>query len=175
MIKNDEYRIIRMPLKRFWITTVLIFAIVSSVFAQEPPPRPLVVNVIPPGLTFGAFTLGIAGGSVIIDPDGNRSATGDVILLSFGYSFSSALFELIANPGTVISIVNGPDATLTGDGGGTMTLKSGLSDPASPFVMNTVPPAATQLKIGGTLMVDDLGSNPAGNYTGTFDIIFIQE
>ncbi len=175
MMKNDRHLTLKRSFCCLAITAILLFVINISIFGQEPPPRPLVINVTPQGLSFGAFTLGITGGTVVMNSDGSRVATGDVILLNMGYTFSTALLELIANPGTVISLLGWPSTTLTCGCGGTMSLQIDSTDPVAPFVMNTTPPAATSLNIGGKLTVGTLASNPAGNYSGTFNITFIQE
>jgi hypothetical protein len=111
----------------------------------------------------------------VITPAGFRSATGDVVLLSLGFPFSAALFQVHANRGTVISILNGPDAVLTGIPSGTMTLHIGGSNPSSPFVSNVNYNIAIPLYIGGTLTVGNSVANPPGSYTGTFDITLVRE
>jgi hypothetical protein len=157
-----------------FVLLIFLFALSHRVIAQEPPPRPVEVTVTQP-LGFGAFAQGAAGGTIIINTAGGRSSSGDIVLLNLFYTFSPATFKLIANAGTLISIVNGPDITLTGSGGGTMTLQIGASDPVSPFVIPEGPPAFTLMNVGGTLIVGDPVSNPPGNYTGTFDVMFMQE
>jgi hypothetical protein len=159
------------------LLAIVLFSFIFSftTYGQEPPPRPITITVSPQGLAFGAFTQGASGGSVIIDPDGTRTSTGDVILLNLGYSYSAALYEIDANPGTVISVLYGAGTTLTGSGGGTMTLTIGNSIPTSPFVTTAVPPARTSFYLGGTLTVGNPASNPPGNYSGTFLITFNQE
>ncbi|HPC97575.1 MAG TPA: DUF4402 domain-containing protein [Bacteroidales bacterium] len=144
-------------------------------YGQEPPPRPITVTVTSQQLSFGAFTMGSSGGSVTINPDGTRASTGDVILLSLGYTYSAALIEITGNAGTVVSVLNGPDVTLPGSGGGSMVLTLGASSPASPFVIPSDPPVPLLLYIGGSLGVGPPASNPPGNYSGTFNITFIQE
>jgi uncharacterized membrane protein len=158
------------------IVTVVILLFLASVevIAQEPPPRPVSITVTQ-NLGFGAFTHGAIGGSVSISSAGLRSATGDVILLNLGFPFSTAVYRLVANPGTVISILDATNVVLPGSNGGSLTLSTGPSNPASPFVMNTVPPAYTVLNIGGTLTVGNSALNPPGNFSGTFNITFIQE
>jgi hypothetical protein len=151
---------------------LLVFSIELS--AQEPPPRPVEVTVSQ-NLGFGAFAHGLSGGIVIINPAGLRSATGDIILLNLGYTFSSALYRLVANPGTVISILNGSDITLIGSNGGSMLLHIGASNPVSPFVISTSPPNYTEMKVGGTLTVGNSAANPPGAYNGVFYITLIQE
>ena len=164
---------------RKWLTYLsgIIFVLLTvspAANAQEDPPRPpSITQTI--DLSFGAFYHGAVGGTVTINPDDSRSAIGDIVLLGMGYSFSSALYEILANPGTIISVLNGDDATLTGDNGGTLTLQIGDSDPASPFVTTVPYGVITYLNVGGTLIVGNSGVNPPGNYTGTFDITLVQE
>ena len=142
-----------------------------KVYGQEKPPRPITVTVnMSQSLSFGTF-YHIGPGSVIIDPYGVRSKTGGVVLLSSGTFPSTALFDVVGNPGTVVSIINGADATLSG-GGGSMILQTGASYPVSPFIITTTP---TQVMIGGTLIVGNTGANPPGSYSGSFEVIFIQE
>ncbi len=156
------------------IVSILLCLICPELSAQEPPPKPVVVTVTQ-NLGFGAFTHGSSGGSVIINTGGFRSTTGDVIGLNLGYLFSAAIYKLVATPGTVISILNGPDVHLNGSGGGFLVLHIGDSSPASPFVITTTPPVSTSMSVGGTLTVGNTAANPPGNYIGTFDITFIQE
>jgi hypothetical protein len=158
----------------FVLSVLFLFALPPDGFSQEPPPRPVDVTVVQ-SLGFGAFAQGAVGGSVTVTSAGLRSSTGDIILLNLGYLFTAASYRLVGNAGTVISILNGPDVTLPGSNGGSMTLHIGASDPASPFVLITVPPAFTTMNVGGTLTVGNPGSNPPGNYSGTFDVTLIQE
>jgi hypothetical protein len=155
----------------------MIFAAVSfllislETLAQELPPRPIVVTVTQ-DLGFGAFYHGAAGGTVTVNPDGSRSASGDVVLLALGYTFSPATYRIVGNPGTVVSLLNGPDVLLSGSNGGSLSLHIGDSDPASPLVLT---PGLNILNVGGILTVGNTLANPPGSYTGTFDITFVQE
>ena len=153
---------------------IFLLLVSQKIRAQEPPPRPITVTVTRQ-LGFGAFTHGMTGGTVTISSGGIRSTTGDVILLNLGYSFSTASYEVVGNPGTLVSLLNGPDVSLPGSNGGSLTLHIGNSDPLSPFVITTVPPASTILNVGGTLTVSTPGNNPAGSYSGSFNITFVQE
>lgn len=123
-------------------------------------------------MTFGAFCQGSTGGTVVISPDGSRSSTGSIVPLNLGVSYFQAIFEVEAPTGTIVTLLNGSDATLTGSNGGTMTLHIGNSNPASPFISSIAPPAKTQINIGGTLSLNDPSANPPGIYTGTFNITF---
>jgi hypothetical protein len=157
------------------LPVIFLLAETQEAKAQEPPPRPVTVTVTGQNLSFGAFYHGPVGGTVTINSGGSRSATGDVILLNLGYSYSTALYQLVANPGTVISLLNGPDVSLPGIPGGSMTLHIGDSDLGPTFVITSIPPAYTLLNIGGTLTISNPIANPPGSYSGTFDITFIQE
>jgi hypothetical protein len=159
----------------FLILLFLQFTGTGEILAQEPPPRPIRINATAQILGFGAFYHGATGGTVIIDPSGVRSSTGDVILVGLGYPYSAALFEVHAHPGTVISILNGPDVFLAGTPSGSMSLHIGSSNPASTFVSNVHFNIAIPLYIGGTLTVGNSAANPPGSYTGTFDITLVRE
>ena len=157
-------------------STLLLLFYGLTVEAQPPPPRPINVYVNPAqGLIFGAFYQGATGGTVIVFPDGSRSATGDLVLANLGMPFSPAIYEIDANPGTLISILNGPDVTLTGSNGGSIRLHIGNSSPTAPFITTAVPPARTQVMIGGTLTVGSPLANPSGSYNGMFSVTFIQQ
>ncbi|MDP4223929.1 MAG: DUF4402 domain-containing protein [Bacteroidota bacterium] len=162
--------------KRFIIMASVIAFSSAAIYAQPPhPPRPVRIDPTAQGLAFGAFYGGAAGGTVVITPSSTRSATGDVILFGLGFVYTAALFEVHAHPGTVISILNGPDAILTGSPSGSMTLHIGDSNPASPFVRTLQFNVPQPLYIGGTLTVGNPAANPPGSYTGTFDITLVQE
>ena len=144
-----------------------------NVRGQENPPRPITVTVnLVQNLHFGTFYHGVAGGTVIIYPDGSRDKTGDVVLL-IG-SFSPALFDVVANQGTLVSILDSPDATLSCLCGGTLTLRVRQAD-SYPTIITSIPPASTQVKVGGTLIVGNSLANPPGDYSGTFVVTFVQE
>jgi len=162
-------------IRRFVIPVLILIVSVTAGMAQEPPPRPVSVTVTAQQLSFGAFTHGAVGGTVTVSSTGIRTSTGDVILLGLGFPFSTTLYEIVANPGTVISILNGPDAVLPGSNGGSITLSVGSSDPSSPFVITTIPPASTQVNIGGTITIGNSAANPPGTYSGTYNVTFIQE
>jgi hypothetical protein len=157
------------------VIILLLFAL-FTVHAQEPPPRPISIFVNPAqGLIFGAFFQGPTGGTVTVNPDGSRMVTGSIVQANLGFPFSPAIFEVDANPGTLITIMNGPDITLTGSNGGTLSMHIGTSSTGSPFVATATSPARTQVKIGGTLTVGNPLANPSGSYSGTFSVTFIQQ
>jgi len=160
----------------FIITAALLCILAASVNAQPNPPRPIILtadNSFP--LAFGALTPGAGGGTVTISPGGTRTSTGDVVLLNLGFSYSSAVFYIRANPGTVISLMITSPVTLVRGGGGTLTLNIGGTQPVSPFVTTVPWQQRTTLLVGGTLIIGPIGMNPSGQYNGSFSVTCIQE
>lgn len=140
------------------------------------PPKPITVKVDPvQGLSFGAFYQGSTGGNVVVAPSGSRSVSGSVILFSQGFSFSPAIFQITAEPGTIITLVNGPDVTLSGSNGGKINLHIGDSDLGNQFTTSSSASSPTLLRVGGTITLGDPLANPPGNYNGIFSITFIQQ
>ncbi|MDX1543203.1 MAG: DUF4402 domain-containing protein, partial [Christiangramia sp.] len=91
------------------------------VTAQENPPIPVEVEVnTAQFLNFGAFTVGDAGGTVSVDHNGTRTWTGDITLLNNG-TVSPALYDVYANPGTIITVTHPPSFELTGTSGQKIT------------------------------------------------------
>src|SRR5687768_10644827 len=147
MKAGDNNKIINRVSNNAIVLFIVMFGVTSDMLAQEAPPRPIIVYVNPAqGLNFGTFTQGMSGGSVIIYSTGIRSTTGDVLQLSSGIPFSPAIFEVEANLGTVVSIMNGPDVQLSGSNGGTMSLVLGASSTGATFITNIAPPARTEVR-----------------------------
>jgi hypothetical protein len=126
-------------------------------------------------LGFGAFSQGSIGGTVVISANGSRSVTGSIVPLNLGVNYYQAIFEIEAPEGTIVSIMNGGNVTLTGSNGGSMMLQIGNSDPSSPFAITVPPPGKTRVNFGGTLTIGSLFQNPPGSYSGTFSITFNNE
>jgi hypothetical protein len=124
-------------------------------------------------LSFGSFAVESGTATVTILNNGNRQSTGSVILINQGIGFFQSIFDVEAAPGSLISITNGPNATLTGSNGGTLTLVIGDSDPGSPFNTSISPPGRTPVNIGGMLSIP--AAAPKGVYSGTFYVTFNQE
>ncbi len=161
-------------LKRFLAATLLFWVLTQALDAQELPPRPMQVTTFQ-NLSFGAFINGSSGGTVTITPEGSRMATGDIYLANMGQLYYPAIFEVEALPGNIVHILLPVYTVLTGPGGKIAQLEINSSFPNSPFINSINPPNKTQVRIGGTLTVDNPLSSPAGNYYGTFSVTFIQE
>lgn len=71
-------------------------------------------------LDFGIFSVGGTGGTVIMQPAGERSATGDVELVAGG-AVSNGVFGLTGEPNQAYSVTL-PSSTTVTDGSETMTV-----------------------------------------------------
>ncbi|MFD1095893.1 DUF4402 domain-containing protein [Salegentibacter chungangensis] len=146
----------------------------------ENPPRPLRVEVrTARNLNFGTFTIGNNGGTIYVSPVANptRIVTGDIIELN-REPVTSAIFDVYANPGTVINIVPASSVfTLTGSNGQTLELRiTDMDYSENPTFIAKGPHTIPQeVYIGGTLSVSNITTNPAGQYAGNITINFIQE
>ena len=105
--------------KRLLIPFCILFVVLSGISrAQEKPPRPILAVSTSQGLQFGAFCTGAIGGTVTVTSGGVRSSTGSIILVSLGYAFTPAMFQVTGNIGTLVTIANGTDVSMTGSNGG---------------------------------------------------------
>ena len=160
----------------------VIFGLIFTLFsvsskAQENPPIPVQVQVnTAQFLNFGAFTTGSSVGTVIVASDGSRTSTGDVVLLNMGQPVSRALFDVTANPGTIITISSPQGIELTGPGGSIfLDINSNSYSTGQTFITTASPPFTTPVYVGGTLSIGNLSANPPGQYDGTFTLTFIQQ
>ncbi len=163
--------------KPFWLVVFMFFFIETK--AQENPPVPIQVEVrTSRNLNFGSFTAGPSGGNVSVSWDSQRAINGDIFELSFGEPVSAALFDVYANPGTVIHIQSYGETQLTNGNGGTIYLTiDSFSTGQRTFITqspNTL--MANEVFIGGTLRIpgDNSGTLP-GRYQGTFTLDFIHQ
>jgi hypothetical protein len=158
----------------------LISILLSSIIyvsGQEMPPKPITVTVSTlQHLNFGTFIQPGTAGSVTVDFSGVRTPGGDVIIPALSYNAheipTPALFAVTALPGTLITIQNGADVLLNGSNSGHLSLKIGPASTGSPFIAQGT---TTLVYIGGTLTVGPMSSNPAGSYSGSFSVTFIQQ
>ncbi|MGM1054429.1 MAG: DUF4402 domain-containing protein [Bacteroidota bacterium] len=155
----------------------LIFTLFSlSAMAQENPPIPVQVQVnTSQFLNFGAFTVGTGVGTVTVNSDGIRSNNGDTFLLNMGATPSAALFDLTANPGTIIQIQPQTPINLPGSNGGSIKLNIDSFSTGQTFITTASPPLSNPVYVGGTLSSEGSIANPPGNYNGTFTLTFIHQ
>lgn len=163
---------------QFTIFTLLLFAFsnISAQISPENPPIPVKVEVRnAQGLNFGAFTVGNAGGNVIISPSGDRTGESDVYLLNMGATSHYAIFDVYTNPGTLLQVQSVQNIQLSGPAGSNVTLSI---DPyldistGQTFITSSNP---HEVFVGGRLHIPNQNSGPPGSYSGTFSLTFIHE
>jgi len=158
------------------LTFTFLFS--TSVHAQEKPPRPINVSVsTAQHLSFGTFIQTGNFGTVNVSYSGTRTSAGSIIIpnISASAPVTPALFIVTSLPGTLITISNIPQATLTGSNGGTLELNFNLAvdcNKGSSFIAST---GTTDVYLGGTLTVGPLLDDKAGYYSGNFNVTFIQQ
>lgn len=164
--------------KRYIASAVILFCLFSAqLHAQSPFPPPSHLQVYATQeLAFGAFFTGSSAGTVTISPQGSRSVTGTVTGLALDNG-SAAVFDLRLIPGRMVHIVLPVSAQLTRIGGGeTMTITNFTTDkPGNQLVTAASHPFINPVQVGATLNVQHSAANPPGEYTGSFEITFIQE
>lgn len=169
--------------RRFMLSlglSVCLLFLFRTAYAQENPPRPIKVTVSTfQHLSFGSFILTNPNGygTVTVDVNGGRGWSGNILLIDNSI-FSPALFDVEAQPGSLINIEYVRNATLTGSNTGTIALTLD-AQPYIDFNLNLQPPFIASKKhtliyIGGMLSIGSLSANPAGEYSGTFFVTFTQ-
>jgi hypothetical protein len=159
---------------------LLQYLITNNIYSQPSlPPRSFTVNATQ-ALNFGTFclnSLSSSGGSVQVDWQGNRSSTGQIILLN-NNTWSPAIYEIKLCSGRNVIITYSPTTTLSGSNGGSLTLNIGPTEKGgygSSFPVNYDCNFITPIRVGGTLIIGNNSANPAGTYSGNFSITFNQQ
>lgn len=116
-------------------------------------------------LRFGKFSAR-TGGSIVIGADGARSATGAVEVSSLDGG-SAAAFTVGGEANATFAVTLPSSATLTraGDETETISVDAFASNPSGPALLGG---GDHTLSVGATLTLGE--SQPAGTYSGTFDV-----
>lgn len=120
-------------------------------------------------LSFGRFVPG-SGGTVVVSTSGLRSATGGIILINSGPGAASQS-TVSGTEGSTYSVTLPPDGVifLTDSNSNTMAVNGFVSNPAATSNSTGILLAGSQtLYIGATLSAAN--NQPAGTYSGTFDV-----
>ena len=152
----------------------------SSIIAQENPPVPIKVEVrTARNLNFGSFVVDPMGGNLTVDHTGVLTNSTDIFHLGTG-AVNSALFDVYANPGTIVYIQDQGEITLknqNGNGGIIFLNINSFSTGDRTFV--TWEPSAdipNEVFVGGTLRIPaDNSGTLSGQYNGTFTLTFIHQ
>ena len=168
-------------------TAFSILMILASVFscelkAQENPPIPTNVEVNPVNvMNFGSFLVDNDGGTLSLDYNSVRTPGAGVMLMNSGEPAAAAIFDVYANPGTILRISHDSPFMLTGTGGGTIKLSldsflaNGNEIIDGFFITKENADIPNTVFIGGTLTIGQSEASPPGRYSGTITVTFIQE
>lgn len=159
----------------------LTFAILTSmgIYAQGNPTATVTstasATIIQPieiakvtDLAFGNVASGTADGTVVIATDGTRTSTGGVALIDAGSVSNAAIFDITGLADATFTIeVPSSIIIQTSGGANQMTVNNFVSNLGASSVLDENGEA--KLQVGATLNVT--AQQPAGMYSGTFDVI----
>jgi hypothetical protein len=123
-------------------------------------------------LNFGRFSPGVAGGEVIISPDGVKSAQGSVMLSGGGSSPGQFTITGAPNATFSIQLPEGPVQLMHQNSNQTMTVNEWTSYPPAGNSSGTLNEGFEIVSVGASLVVGSIENNPVGIYTGSFSLTF---
>jgi hypothetical protein len=154
-------------LLKIFVIAIIGFAFSASLFGQATATANATASIVAPiaitfnrDMNFGNIAVG-TGGTVQIDPDGTRTASGPV--LQSGGSPNSARFLVTGTVGNQFTVTLPAGSVTLGNGGGaTMSVSTWTTDHVPATNLIVVAPGAP-IQIGATLTVDP--AQAAGNYS----------
>ena len=162
------------PPQNYLISAILIIAGTIDVFCQELPPIPVQVQVntaqfLILDLLLREFQEEQSVWIIMVFAQLRRH-----YLINFGPSPSSALFDLTANPGTMINIMTPSNVLLTGSNGGQFPSPDSYST-GQVFLTVISPPATTPVFVGEHFGNRKYLSKSSRKLQGVINVTFIQE
>lgn len=123
-------------------------------------------------LNFGKFSPEVQGGQVVITPEGVRSTSGSVILS--GGKANSGIFYITGTPDAMFSIQlpDGPAVLTHNNSSKTMVISNWVTYPQAGNGTGVLASGKQFVYLGATLNVGSILDNPAGLYSGAFNLIF---
>lgn len=122
-------------------------------------------------LDFGYFYPVGAGGSITVSNSGTRTNSSGVVVFP-APSASEAIFQLYTNRKVYfVDVYLSVSSVTLRRIGGTGSMSLSLNAPYPDYYSSISRYKTIYVHIGGTLYVRSLSYNPAGSYTGTFDLI----
>jgi hypothetical protein len=167
-------------MKRLLTFIMLIFATTGWLNAQTGVLGKMEVEIAVPVtatetelLNFGRIVPEASGGTVRISPQGERTSTGSITMMDDAYS--AGRFTIAGMPNSLVSIVlpQTPQILVLSSGVSEVTVDEFTSDvPVGGQVVRQNDGKA-EISIGATLYIANGLSNPAGYYTGTYEVVFM--
>lgn len=124
-------------------------------------------------LNFGKIIPEASGGSVVISPNGERTASGSILLMDDTYS--AGRFTVAGVPSSLVSIIlpQTPQRLTLTNGNSEITVDAFTSDVPVGGQVVRQSDGKTEISIGATLLIGNGLSNPAGYYSGTYEVVFM--
>jgi len=123
-------------------------------------------------LNFGRVISTGEGGMILISPKSERLATGNVRMLDD--RFSAGKFLLSAAPNSLVSVLlpQTPQKMFLNNTSHELTVDNFISDvPTGGYVFGSTK-TNFEVSVGASLHVGNWSNNPAGVYSGTYEIVF---
>lgn len=167
----------------FFSPICLLITITGDAFAQAPPSNSatgqIIAEIVPvfsaretSQLNFGRFSPGPEGGRIILTPQNTISVQGSVFKGSGNYNAASFYVSGDVDAAYSISLPVSPVILKHISDAKTMIVEDWMSVPAPGTGTGMLQNGFQVVYVGATLKVGTLYDNPAGIYTGTYNITF---
>jgi len=141
-----------------------------SLYSHEPSEVVQVKN-----FSFGNIVAGKEGGTLILYADGQIRTTGSVLVLPSAQTASPALFELRAQPGTVVQFILDAPFQIRGSNGNVLMVLPIHPFDGAPFTMPEAPGNSVTIPVGAEVRIPPNPSTEAGGYTGSLQLTVVYE
>ena len=167
-------------MKRFIVTCLIVVSVAVNAIAQTSVIGKMEAEIAVPVaasetelLNFGKVLPETGGGTVKISATGERTATGNIILMDDIYS--AGRFVVSGMPNSLVSIVlpQTPQKMVLANGSSEITVDEFVSDVPVGGQVVRQSDGKSEVSIGATLHLGNGLSNPAGYYSGTYEVVFM--
>ena len=153
-------KIVPLVITMFLITGTAFTQVTASATASATILEPIAISKTV-DMNFGNLAVNASDGTILLSPDGTRTATGGVTFLpSNAGTITAASFTVTGLADATYSITLPATATVISNGGNDMTVDTWTSDPTP---TGTLTGGTQTLNVGATLNVP--ASSPYGVYT----------
>lgn len=125
--------------------------------------------------SFGNIVAGKDGGTFTLDADGQVSTTGTILVLPSAQAASPALFELRAQPGTVVQFILDEPFQIRGANGSYLLVQPIHPFDGAPFVMPNAAGNSVTIAVGAEVRIPPNPATEAGDYTGNLQLTVVYE
>ena len=123
-------------------------------------------------MNFGRFAPGPEGGKIILTPQGSVSVLGSIYKGTGMHNAASFYVTGDQDASFSITLPENPVILKHTNSAKTMTIDNWVSIPAPGTATGNLQNGSQTVYVGATLNVGTLNDNPAGIYTGTYEISF---